>query len=214
MRIETDLLCLGSGPAGQKAAVQAAKLGKRAVIVEKRRIVGGVCLDTGTIPSKTFREAVLFYASLGGRFDRRKGPLRIEARPSAEDLLGRVHEVIAVESAIVEKQLARNDVLLVRGTASFLDPHTVVVRSPGGAEPHHSGGGDDQIVHAEKIVIAVGTTPAMPKGLSEDGEIVITSDGIMSLTKIPRSRAGGGAGVIGRGDAGIFSALGGGVAGS
>src|SRR5438034_3853148 len=88
-----DLLSIGSGPAGQKAAVQAAKLGKRAAVVEKRRIVGGVCLDTGTIPSKTFREAVLFYSGLGGRFDRRRG-MRPENRPTAENLLARVSEVV------------------------------------------------------------------------------------------------------------------------
>ena len=84
-----DLVCIGSGPAGQRGAVQAAKIGKRVAVVEKLRCAGGACVDTGTIPSKTLREAVVFFSGLGGRFDRRRG-LRAESRPSAPDLLSRV----------------------------------------------------------------------------------------------------------------------------
>jgi len=112
-----DLLCIGSGPAGQRAAVQAAKLGKRVAVVERRRCVGGVCIDTGTIPSKTFREAVI--AVIGTSFERRGAE---RPRPSIEQLLARVAEVVARESEIVADQLRRNDVALLQGEASFVDP--------------------------------------------------------------------------------------------
>src|SRR5213594_3490679 len=101
-----DLLSIGSGPAGQRAAVQAAKLGKRAAVVERRRCVGGVCIDTGTIPSKTFREAVIALA------DHRRGE---RPRPTAAQLLERVAEVVSRESEIIDDQLRRNDVELLRG---------------------------------------------------------------------------------------------------
>ena len=122
-----DLVCLGSGPAGQRAAVQAAKLGKRAAIVEKQRMVGGVCVETGTIPSKTFREAVLSFAAASTLLE--SGVLRPEIRPTAEQLLARVNDVIRREGLVVEDQLRRNGVAVIRGTASFLDPHTVLVQA-------------------------------------------------------------------------------------
>ncbi len=194
-----DLLCIGSGPAGQRAAVQAAKLGKRTVVVEKRRVVGGVCLDTGTIPSKTFREAVLFFASLGGPFDRRRVSLRAESRPSVEHLLSRVTEVVAGEAEVVENQLRRNDVALLRGQASFADPHTVrVTREDGAADT----------VTAANILIAVGTVAAPPPGVPADGEIVITSDGLLTLKRLPRTMVVVGGGVIGIEYASIFAAIG------
>ena len=87
MPYDFDLICIGSGPAGQRAAVQAAKLGKKAAVIEKRREVGGVCVDTGTIPSKTFREAVVHFSRIGAsRFDTRDG-IRNSGRPTAEQLL-------------------------------------------------------------------------------------------------------------------------------
>jgi NAD(P) transhydrogenase len=100
-----DLLCIGSVPAGQRGAVQASKLGKRAAVVEKLRIVGGVCVDTGTIPSKTFREAVISFSGLGGRFERGRGN-----RPMADQLLARVDEVVRREAEIVRAHLQRNEV--------------------------------------------------------------------------------------------------------
>lgn len=196
-KLEVDLLCLGSGPAGQKAAVQAAKLGKRAAVVEKRRIVGGVCIDTGTIPSKTFREAVLFYSGLGGRFDRRRGA-RAEIRPTAANLLERVADVVQAEAEIVEDQLSRNDVRVLHGVAAFADPHTVTVTT-----------GDESVdVKSANVLIAVGTRPTPPPGLAEDGEVVITSDGITSLTRLPKTMAVVGGGVIGMEYASMFAALG------
>jgi len=192
-----ELLCLGSGPAGQRAAVQAAKLGKRAAVVEKRRILGGGCLDPGTIPSKTLREAVAFFSSLGGRFDRRQGA-RPETRPTAEHLLARVDEVVRREAGVVEDQLRRNDVTLIWGEASFKDPHTVVVESENSW----------QTVTAANILIAVGTRPTPPPGVPADAEVAVTSDSIMQLKQLPRTMAIVGGGVIGIEYASMFAALG------
>ena len=177
--------------------MQAAKLGKRAAVVEKGRCIGGECLDTGTIPSKTFREAVVFFSGLGGRFDRRKG-FRPENRPNAEQLMIRVDEVVRRESEVVEDQLQRNDVALIRGEASFIDPHTVFVTNSIGCHA----------VTADNILIAVGTRPAPPPGVPADGETVITSDGVWAVKQLPRSMAVVGAGVIGIEYASMFAALG------
>src|SRR5580765_2948367 len=107
-----DLVCIGSRPAGQRAAVQAAKLGKRAAIIEKQRCLGGVCLGTGTIPSKTLREAVLFFSRIA---DRHPGTpaAQPDARPTTEQLLAKVDDVLAREMDVIEKQLRRNDVVTV-----------------------------------------------------------------------------------------------------
>src|SRR5919198_2896307 len=192
-----DLLCIGSGPAGQRAAVQAAKLGKCVAVLERRRIVGGVCVDTGTIPSKTFREAVLFFSTLMGRFDWRQGGWS-ETRPGAEQLLSRVDEVMQRETSVVEHQLRRNDITLLWGEASFRDPHTVVVESERGW----------RLVTAANILIAVGTRPAPPPGVPPDGDVVMTSDGLLQLRRLPRTMAVVGGGVIGIEYASMFAALG------
>lgn len=192
-----DLLCIGSGPAGQRAAVQAAKLGHRVAIVEKRRIVGGICVDTGTIPSKTFREAVLFFNGLAGRFDWRQG-LWEETRPSMELLLARVDAVMRRETEVVERQLRRNGVALMWGEASFKDPHTLVVQSERGW----------RTVTGANILVAVGTQPAPPPGVAADGEVVITSDELLQLPRLPRAMVVVGGGIIGIEYASMFAALG------
>src|SRR5215471_3220215 len=137
-----DLLCIGSGPAGQRAAVQAAKLGKRAALVEKGKLLGGVCLDTGTIPSKTFREAVLALT----RHNDHGNSFGGAQRPTAAQLLSQVSEVVRRECEVIENQLRRNDVTLFWGEASFKDPHTVMVGSERGW----------LTVTAEHVAIAVG----------------------------------------------------------
>ena len=190
-----DLMCIGSGPAGQRAAVQAAKLGKLAAVVEKRRIVGGVCVDTGTIPSKTFREAVLAFSGPASLPYQGWGP---ESRPTADRLLSRVNDVMQREAAVVENQLWRNGVTLIRGEASFQDPTTVVVESEQGWRP----------VSAASILIGVGTRPAPVPGPPADGEIIITSDGVMGMQRLPHSLVVVGAGVIGIEYASMFAALG------
>lgn len=192
-----DLLCIGSGPAGQRAAVQAAKLGKRAAIIEKRRIVGGVCLDSGTIPSKTFREAVLAFSGMANRFVPGQG-FSGGARPTGEELLSRVSRVVQKETEVVESQLRRNDVMVCRGDASFHDSHTVMVKSEQ----------QSQLLTADHILIAVGTVPSTPAGMVVDGRVVLTSDNLLDLKQIPKTLAVIGAGVIGIEYASMFAALG------
>ncbi len=185
-----DLLCIGSGPAGQRGAVQAAKLGRRAIIVE-RGAVGGVCTGTGTIPSKTFREAVRSFIPA-------PGVMRVSTRPTAADLLARVGQVIDREESVISNQLARNGIDVLQGVASFVDPHTVEVRGSNGT----------QRIEAEHVLIASGTIPAPPPGAITDGETVLTSDDIGGLKRLPQSLTVVGAGVIGVEYASMFAALG------
>jgi NAD(P) transhydrogenase len=198
MPYDFDLICIGSGPAGQRAAVQAAKLGKRAAVVEKRRDVGGVCVDTGTIPSKTLRESILYFSAIGtGRFDRKEG-MRNGRRPSMDQLLWRVAETVRTERDVVENQLRRNDVTMLHGEARFIDPHTLGVR-------HENS---EETISSEFIVIATGTFPAPPPGVPIDGNIVLTSDDIVGLKTLPKTLAVVGAGVIGIEYASMFAQLG------
>ena len=190
-----DLVCIGSGPAGQRAAVQAAKLRKRVAVVEKRRMVGGVCVDTGTIPSKTLREAILFFTG-GGRFERRRNG-RAE-KPTAEQVVARVDGVVAKEAEVIEDQLRRNDVTLLWGEASFVGPHTLVVQ----------GDGEWKKVSAESVLISVGTRAAPPPGVPEDGTVILTSDAVVNIKTLPRTMAVVGGGVIGIEYASMFAALG------
>ncbi|MCL4209949.1 MAG: Si-specific NAD(P)(+) transhydrogenase [Phycisphaeraceae bacterium] len=192
-----DLVCIGSGPAGQRAAVQAAKLRKRVAIVEKARITGGVCVDTGTIPSKTFREAVISFTGYGHRFHRSRAKSH-GVRATLEELLGGVTEVVHREAEVVEDQLRRNDITVIRGVASFDGPHALRVAT----------GSVERVISAEKIVIAVGTNPApVPTpGLPED--VVMTSDGVIRMKHLPRTMTVVGGGVIGIEYASIFAAVG------
>ena len=125
MAYDFDLLVIGSGPAGQKAAIQAAKLHKRVAIVEKQRAVGGVCINSGTIPSKTLREAVLFLTGMTQR-SMYGDSYRVQAEVTMDDLFFRTQSVIQRESDVVHDQLARNHVRILNGTGSFADPHTPV----------------------------------------------------------------------------------------
>jgi len=196
MDYQFDLVSIGSGPAGQRAAVQAAKLGKRVGLIERRQVLGGVCVDTGTIPSKTFREAVLWASGAAGLDGRPAG--QPERRPTAEQLLQRVNAVVERECRVIEDQLRRNDVEVIAGEASFKDPHTLIVRSDNGWRE----------VTAASIVLAVGTRPGPVPGVAPDGEVIISSDDIMSLKRIPRTLTVVGAGVIGIEYASMFGALG------
>ena len=185
---EYDLVAIGSGPAGQRAAVQAAKLGKRVAVIEKNRCVGGLCVETGTIPSKTFREAVWALRGAPGA----------GARPTAEQLLARVSDVVRREIEVMDDQLRRNDVAVIRGEAQFQDPHTLLVRSESGS----------RAVSAATIVVAVGTRAVTPPGAVLDGEVGITSDDIVRLKRLPRAMTVVGGGVVGIEYASIFAALG------
>lgn len=197
MAYDFDLICIGSGPAGQRAAIQAAKLGKRAAVVEKRREVGGVCVDTGTIPSKTLREAVLHFSlQAKGPFADRDG-IRDKPRVTAEQLLARVAQTVRREQEVVEDQLHRNDVTILSGEGFFVDAHTVGVRRERTEERFTT----------EFALIAVGTNPAVPPGVLVDGDVVMTSDDVICLKALPKSMAVIGAGVIGVEYASMFAQL-------
>ena len=191
-----DLFVLGTGPAGQRAAIQAAKLGKRVGICEKREMVGGVCVNTGTIPSKTFREAVLYLSGIAQR-GIYGASYTVKDDITMGDLLLRCNQVITREIDVIRAQMKRNGITLLGGTAAFTGPHALTVTGASGTVE----------VAADKIVIAVGTRPAAPP-VAVDGETVIDSDGILTLKKLPKSLLVIGAGVIGVEYASMFAALG------
>jgi NAD(P) transhydrogenase len=198
MAYDFDLLVIGSGPAGQKAAIQAAKLRRRVGIVEQQRMVGGVCINSGTIPSKTLREAVIYLTgmnqrSMYGDSYREKGEVTIS------DLFWRTQSVIQREADVVRDQLSRNHVRILMGTGQFSDPHTLIVAGEDGTRRQ---------VTAERIVIAAGTRPARPASVGFNERTVLDSDGILHLEKIPDALLVVGAGVIGIEYASMFAALG------
>ncbi|HWZ58599.1 MAG TPA: Si-specific NAD(P)(+) transhydrogenase [Gemmatimonadaceae bacterium] len=197
MPYDFDLVSIGSGPAGQRAAVQASKLGKHAAVVEQRLGLGGVCLETGTIPSKTFREAILSVLAASDLLEDR-GLARTLPRPTAVQLLAKVDDVVRREATIIEHQLRRNGVDVLTGRASFVDPHRLRIESASGWRE----------VTAESIVIAVGTLAAAPPGHPSDGETILTSDDIGQLKRLPRTLTVVGAGVVGIEYASMFAALG------
>jgi NAD(P) transhydrogenase len=196
---DVDLLVIGSGPGGQKAAIAAAKLGKRVCVVERRHMVGGVCVNTGTIPSKTLREAVLYLSGTSMR-ELYGASYRVKQDITVQDLLARTQQVIGREVEVVRAQLFRNHVELVSGSARFIDEHTVAVD---GVDR-----GERSIISADKIVIATGTKPARPSEVEFDGRYVLDSDGILELEKVPDTMVVVGAGVIGIEYASMFAALG------
>ena len=192
-----DLLVIGSGPGGQKAAIAAAKLGRRAAVVERRGMVGGVCINTGTIPSKTLREAVLYLTGLNMR-ELYGQNYRVKEDITVADLTSRTQHVIGREIEVIRGQLFRNGIDLLHGTGRFLDPHTVAVHGEQG----------ERTVTAANVVLAPGTTPARPAAVQFDHHRVLDSDGILKLDSIPRSLVVVGAGVIGIEYASMFAALG------
>ena len=191
-----DLVCIGSGPAGQRAAIQAAKLGKRVAVVEKQQIVGGVCIESGTIPSKTFREAVRRAYSRPGL--EAHDSFRLRSRPTMQQLVGHVERVIEREVSVVQENLARNDVEVIRGRASFADAHAVQVEGLQGRRR----------LAADKILVAVGTLASEPPDMSPDGVTILTSDHVLDIDNLPRNLAVVGAGVVGIEYSSMFAALG------
>jgi NAD(P) transhydrogenase len=194
-----DLLVLGSGPSGQKAAIAGAKLGGRVAIIDRRHMVGGVCINTGTIPSKTLREAVLYLTGLNQR-ELYGQSYRVKEDITFSDLAARTQHVVSREVDVIRSQLGRNRVALLPGTARFLDDHTIAIRNDEGT--------DERKVSADKIVIAVGTKPARPSTVDFDGRTVVDADQILRIDRIPRSLVVVGAGVIGIEYASMFAALG------
>ncbi len=195
---EFDLVVIGSGPAGQKAAVQAAKLRRTVAVVERRESVGGVCLNTGTIPSKTLREATLYLTGMSQRSLYGQS-YRVKQDITMSDLLWRTQHVIQRETDVVRDQLARNGIALLAGQGQFVDPNTVRIVG-------HAGG--DRDVTGKRIVIATGTRPARPSSVAFDDRTIIDSDGILNLERIPGSLLVVGASVVGIEYGAIFAALG------
>ena len=192
-----DLLVIGSGPSGQRAAVSAVKKGKRVALVEMRNVVGGVCINTGTIPSKTMREAVLHlsgynYRSIYGM------NYRVKEKITMSDLAFRVQHVIKTEIDVTDAQLSRNGVDVITGVASFVDDHPVRVAGVNG----------ESVYEAAKIVIAVGTKPADSPKVPINGRTIINSDQIFEMQNLPKTLIIVGGGVIGVEYTCMFSALG------
>ena len=197
--IEYDLIVIGSGPGGQKAAVAAAKLGKKVAVVEHRQMLGGVCVNTGTIPSKTLREAVMYLTGMNQR-ELYGASYRVKEKITPADLHERTAHVVKREIDVIRDQLVRNHIDLFIGHGSFADAHTVTVEGPDEAE--------HRTLTGRFIVIATGTTPRRPDGVDFDEERVLDSDEIINLDFIPTSMIVVGAGVIGIEYASIFAALG------
>ncbi|WP_099051012.1 Si-specific NAD(P)(+) transhydrogenase [Mycobacterium asiaticum] len=196
---EYDLVVLGSGPGGQKAAIAAAKLGKSVAIVERGRMVGGVCVNTGTIPSKTLREAVVYLTGMSQR-ELYGASYRVKDKITPADLLARTQHVIGKQVDVVRSQLMRNRIDLVLGHGRFVDPHTILVEE--------DAQGERVTVSGDYIVIATGTKPVRPSGVEFDEKRVLDSDGILDLRSLPSSMVVVGAGVIGIEYASMFAALG------
>ena len=193
MDYKYDLVCIGSGPAGQRAAVQACKLGKKVALIEKSNDVGGICLHTGTIPSKTFREAVLLQSSktkvknIDGLTDK-----------SLDQLFQDVQKIIDNEVMVNNDQLSRNDVHVFHGEAVFLNTKEILVKSEK----------DNIKLQSEFFLISVGANAIKPQGLSLNKKDIITSDEIFNLKVIPKSLSIIGCGVIGIEYASMFAKLG------
>ena len=194
---EFDLICLGSGPAGQKAAIQAAKAGFRACIVEREPMVGGSCLLSGTIPSKALREQALRYRRMQGSATSLAVELRGDAPLSA--LLHGVDAVIAAQDRYLLAQLKRNGVELIRGKGVFLDAHRIEVQQLDGSR---------RVLRAPHVLLATGSRPRHVPAIEVDHEHIVDSDSILSLPYIPRSMLVLGSGVIACEYASIFAALG------
>src|ERR1041384_4384466 len=171
-----DLIVIGSGPAGQRAAIQGAKDGKSVALIEKKEVVGGVCINSGTIPSKTIREAVLhlsgyYYQNVYGI------NYRVKEKITMADLAFRVQHVIKTEIDVTQAQLSRNEVEMLTGAASFVDPtHLLVVNSRGQSE-----------LEAHNIIIATGTKPAVSSTVPINGRTIISSDQILEVSEIPKT---------------------------
>ena len=192
-----DLLVIGTGPAGQKAAVQAAKLGKKVGIIERKEVVGGVSTNTGTIPSKALREAVLYLAGFRQR-TLYGAEYRLKKTITIEDLAFRANHVIKNGIETVQNQMARNGIDLIYGEASFIDPHRINIQRAGTTTEHR----------AHVIVIAVGTEPARPAEIPFDKDTIIDTDGLLTLKYLPTSLVIVGGGVIGTEYASILAMIG------
>ncbi len=192
-----DMIVVGSGPAGQRAAIQAAKSGRRVAVVEKREVVGGTSVNTGTIPSKTMREAVLHLSGYG--YESIYGMnYRVKEKITMADLAFRVQHVIKTEIDVTIAQLSRNNIEMLFGCATFIDPHTLRVEGARGSGEYA----------AENIVIAVGTKPAVSPKVPMNGRTILNSDQVLQMQEIPKTLIVVGGGVIGVEYTCMFATLG------
>lgn len=193
---EFDLIVIGSGPSGQKSAVAAAKLGKRVAVVDRNQMIGGVCVHTGTIPSKTLREAILHLKAFTDASPSNNGDG--DTNISVQDLAFRVQSIISRETTVIRAQLKRNRITVIEGAARFADAHTLQVDSPS----------QMVTVRGEHIVIACGTRPAHSPEIVCDGKRVIDTDQLPAMRGVPREVIVVGAGVVGIEYASFMAALG------
>jgi NAD(P) transhydrogenase len=193
-----DLVVIGSGPAGEKGAAQAAYFEKRVCLIERAPRPGGAAVNTGTVPSKTLRETALYFSGL-----RQRGlhgvDLNVQENTTIADLTSRERDVIESEWKIITDNIERHGIVTVQGTARFVDAHTVEV-SRFGMPPRRISG--------DVILIATGCAPQAPVGYAIDGEVVVDSTSLLRLERIPASMIVVGGGVIGSEYASIFAALG------
>ena len=194
---ECDLVVIGSGPAGQKCAIAAAKAGKRVAVIDRTVMMGGVSVHTGTIPSKTLREAIFQLTGFAVKALHDNGS-RSRGDLSVQDLSSRVNAIIERETAVVRVQLKRNGVAIYQGSAHFLDPHTVEVQ----------GEGEGIRVKGEKILIACGTRPAHSPEIPFDNHRIVDTDHLAGIGRVPKAIIVVGAGVIGLEYASFMAALG------
>jgi NAD(P) transhydrogenase len=194
---EYDLVVIGSGPAGQKGAICAAKMRKKVAIIDRKTTIGGVCVHTGTIPSKTLREAVLYLSGFRQRTFYGRGYV-VKDRISMCDLSFRAQAVMAREIEVIKAQLRRNYVTTLEGDARLLDANTVEVKSEDGS----------QLVRGHHLLIACGTRPAHHADIPIDGQRIFDADQVHGLEEIPRDLIIVGAGIIGLEYASMFAALG------
>src|ERR1700733_8928670 len=181
-----DMMVIGSGPAGQRAAIQAAKSGRRVAVIERAEVVGGTSVNTGTIPSKTMREAVMHLSGYNYQ-DIYGSNYRVKDKITMADLAFRVQHVIKTEIDVTQAQLSRNNIEVLFGVASFVDPNTLRVANSRGAVDYQ----------AAKIVIATGTKPAGSAKVQIDGKRIVNSDQILQMQEIPKTLIVVGGGVIG-----------------
>lgn len=193
-----DLIVIGSGPAGQRAAIQGAKCGKRVALAEKREVVGGTCINTGTIPSKTMREAVLHLS--GFHYQQLYGVnYRVKEKITMSDLAFRVQHVIKTEIDVTQAQLSRNGIEVLAGAASFVDPTHIRVQNPHGQQSDYE---------AQVIIVATGTRPASSPKVPFNNRNIINSDQILGMPEIPKTMIVVGGGVIGVEYTCMFATLG------
>ncbi len=192
-----DLIVIGSGPAGQRAAIQGAKSGKRVALIERREVIGGVCINTGTIPSKTMREAVLHLS--GYNYQNIYGvSYRVKEKITMADLAFRVQHVIKTEIDVTTAQLARNGIEVMTGIASFKNPTTICITNTRGSVD----------ITGDRVVIGTGTKPATSEKVPINARTIINSDQILDMPSVPRTLIVVGGGVIGVEYTCMFATLG------